>query len=211
VSALAAPSSGAPATAALAPSTATSSTVTGASRITEIIPPLNAGAPTAFGRDPSSDRTPIAADARASSNPCVNVFVRSSKVDGREVMSVDLHGDGLIKGAVSPHLAGQLLARAGPEAGGARAACVPTALAQSLFEPVINVAAVDPAVRMARIGDRWMLAGSDASALAARPQSERVQLAAATTTRGAAKKQMKRPTKNAAKPRPVQVSYNIYP
>jgi hypothetical protein len=137
----------------------------------------------------------------------VNVFVRSSKVDGREVMSVDLHGDGLIKGAVSPHLAGQLLARAGPEVGGARAACVPTALAQSLFEPVINLAALDPAVRMARVGDRWVLAGSNAAALAARPQSERVQLAAATTTRGAVKKPAKRP----AKPRPVQVSYNIYP
>ncbi|MGH7644139.1 MAG: hypothetical protein ACREMR_01000, partial [Gemmatimonadales bacterium] len=92
----------------------------------------------------------------------MNVFVRSSKVDGREVVSVDLHGDGLIKGAVPPQLAGQLLARAGPAAGGARAACVPPALAQSLFNPVVSLAAVDPAVRMVKVGDRWVLAGSRA-------------------------------------------------
>jgi hypothetical protein len=170
--------------------------------------------PGASARDSSPGR-PIAADARASAEPCVNVFLRAAKVDGREVVSADLQGDGLIKGAVPPHLARQLLARAGPAAGGVRAACVPPALAQSLFNPVVNVAAVDPAVRMARVGDRWVLAGSNAPTRA-KPQSEqRTQLAAATTTRGAAKKQTKthtkKPTTKPAKPRPIQVSYDIYP
>jgi hypothetical protein len=106
---------------------------------------------------------------------------------------------------VPPHLGGELLARARPVtgAGGARAACVPPTLAQSLFNPVINVAAVDPAVRMTRVGDRWVLAGSRgpqpvAKAEAPVPPAGRrepvqivepqplLQLAAATTTRGAA-------------------------
>jgi hypothetical protein len=127
------------------------------------------------------------------------------------VVSVDLHGDGLIKAAVPPHLGGELLARAGPvtgAAGGARAACVPPSLAQRLFSPMVNVAAVDPAVRMTRVGDRWVLAGSRAPEPVAKAQAP-VQLAAATT-RGAAKKQTKR-SSAPAKPRPVQVSYHIYP
>jgi len=201
----------APVSAAVAPSAGAPSTSSGGSRITEIIPPVSAIAPSAFGREPSMGRLSVAADARASADSCVNVFVRSSKVDGREVVSVDLHGDGLIKGAVPPHLAGQLLARAGPAAGGARAACVPPALAQSLFNPVVNLAAVDPAVRMARVGDRWVLAGSRAPEPVAKAQAP-VQLAAATT-RGAPKAQAKKPVRAPVKPRPpaIQVSYAIYP
>jgi len=202
----------APVSAAVAPSAAAPSTSSGGSRITEIIPPVSAIAPSAFGRDPSMGRLPVAADARASADSCVNVFVRSSKVDGREVVSVDLHGDGLIKGAVPPHLAGELLARAGPAAGGARAACVSPALAQSLFNPVVNLAAVDPAVRMARVGDRWPLAGSREPQLVVKPQAP-LQLAAATTTRGAPKAQAKKPVRAPVKPSPpaIQVSYAIYP
>ena len=203
----------APVSAAVAPSAAAPSTSSGGSRITEIIPPVSAIAPSAFGRDPSMGRLPVAADARASADSCVNVFVRSAKVDGREVVSVDLHGDGLIKGAVPPQLAGELLARAGPAAGGARAACVPPALAQSLFNPVVNLAAVDPAVRMARVGDRWPLAGSrEPQLLVVKPQAP-LQLAAATTTRGAPKAQAKKPVRAPVKPRPpaIQVSYAIYP
>jgi hypothetical protein len=166
----------------------------------------------AFGRESSPARALGGADAWASPGPCVNVFVRASKVDGREVMSVDLHGDGLIKAAVPPQLAGQLLARAGPATGDARTACVPTALAQSLFDPLVNLAAVDPAVRLVRVGNRWVLAGSRAPEPVATAPAP-VQLAAAKT-RGVAKKPTKKPTKSStkrAKPRPVQVSYDIHP
>ncbi len=176
-------------------------------RITEIIPPSGSALGAQASAARSAGQSPIGgADPLAGTAQCVNVFVRSSNVDGREVVSVDLHGDGLIKGAVPPQLAGELLRRAGPPTGDARAACVPTALAQRLFDPVINLAAADPAVRMARVGDRWVLAGSNAPAQAARPQSERVQLAAATTTRGSSKAK-----RSPTKPRPIRVSYNIYP
>jgi len=180
-------------------------------RITEIIP--QASYPTSGAQARGwSGATPgaLGAAAWSTADPCVNVFVRSAKLDGREVVSVDLHGDGLIKGAVAPQLAGALLARAGPPtgAGGARTACVPPALAQSLFDPVINLAAVDPALTMTRVGDRWVLAGSRAPEAVAKASAP-VQLAAATT-RGAAKQQAKR-SSAPAKPRPVQVSYNIYP
>jgi hypothetical protein len=160
----------------------------GGTRITEIVPPVGNIARTALERDSSPERPPIAADASASADPCVNVFVRSAKVDGREVVSVDLHGDSLIKGAVPPHLASDLLARARPatDPNGARAACVSPALAQSLFTPVVNVAAVDPAVKMARVGERWRLAGSREALKVVEPQPP-LQLAAAKTTRGAAK------------------------
>jgi hypothetical protein len=189
------------------------STTTGAAgttvrRFSEIVPPPSYGA---FGAPtPPTAGAPGRTDPWASVDPCVSVFVRATKVDGRELVSADLHGDGLIKAAVPPHLAGQLLARAGPVTGtgGARTACVPTALAQSLFDPVVNLAAVDPAVRMVRVGERWVLAGSRAPEPVAKAQAP-VQLAAATT-RGAAKKPTRNSTKRAT-PRPVQVSYNIYP
>jgi hypothetical protein len=180
-------------------------------RITEIIPSASSALGTQASAARSAGMPPIGADTWVSADPCVNVFVRSSKVDGREVVSVDLHGDGLIKGAVPPHLAGQLLARAGPAAGGARAACVPPALAQNLFNPVVNVAAVDPAVRMVRVGDRWVLAGSRAPEPVAKAQAP-VQLAAATT-RGAVKKPTKNSTKR-AKPAtlaPTQIARVNFP
>jgi hypothetical protein len=188
------------------------STGAGGSRITEIIPPADATASTAFGRESLPARPPGGADAWASPGPCVNVFVRASKVDGREVMSVDLHGDGLIKAAVPPPLAGQLLARAGPATGDARTACVPMALARHLFDPVVNLAAVDPAVRMVRVGERWVLAGSRAPEPVAKAQAP-VQLAAATT-RGAAKKPTKRSVRapaKAVKPTPTQVARVHFP
>jgi hypothetical protein len=175
-------------TAAAAPETPASAQ-TARSRITEIIPPASYGAPgspPAFALKQPARPKRDGANAQASAEPCVDVFVRSAKVDGREVASVDLHGDGLIKGAVPPHLAGALLARAGPasDPDGARAACVSPALAESLFNPVINVAAVDPAVRIARVGDRWALAGSREPQPVAEAQAP-VQLAVAT--RGATK------------------------
>ncbi len=193
------------------PSAPTAASVRPSGRILEIIP--QASYATA-GVRPATSRSPApalgGADPQASTDPCVNVFVRATKVDGREVLSADLHGDGLIKAAVPPHLGGELLARAGSVTGvgGARAACVPPSLAQRLLDPVVNVAAVDPAVRMARVGDRWVLAGSRAAEPVAKAQP--VQLAAATT-RGAAKKPAKKSTRAPKKPRPVQVAYNIYP
>ncbi len=200
-----------------APSRATAGSDAGASsggstlsaRITEIIPPSGAGTPGAAAAAARS-ASPLAADGWASADPCVNVYVRSAKIDGRDVVSVDLHGDGLIKAAAPPHLAGPLLARAGPAAGGARAACVPPILAQSLFDPLVSLAAVDPAVRMARVGDRWVLAGSRAPEPVAKAQP--VQLAAATT-RGAAKKPAKKSTTQAkrAKPAPMQVAKAYFP
>lgn len=155
------------------------------SRITEIIPPtIQSAAVPQAGRDPARSGQDIRA-AAAATDSCVTVYLRRVKVDGREVLSVDLHGDGLVKGATPPQLAGELLARAGaPSPNGTRAACVTPALAQSLFAPVINIAAVEPAVRMARDGDRWVLAGTPAPAVRSEPPQ---QLASATTTRGGVK------------------------
>jgi hypothetical protein len=191
---------------------------TNARRITEIVPPPSyaaSAAQAASGPMRSKQGVLGATDPLASANPCVDVFVRSTKVDGREVVSADLHGDGLIKAAVPPHLGGELLARAGPVtgAGGARAACVPPTLAQSLFSPVVNVAAVDPAVRMTRVGNRWMLAGSRDPVQIVEPQP-RLQLAAATTTRGGAKKPTKKSSSvraKAATSLPTQVAMAYFP
>ena len=111
-----------------------------------------------------------------------------------------------------PHLAGQLLARAGPAAGGARTACVPPAVVQGLFSPLVNLAAVDPALRMVRVGDRWVLAGGREPVRIVKPQP--VQLAAATTTRGAAKKPMKKSSSargKAATSPPAQVAMAYFP
>jgi len=181
-----------------------STTATG--RITEIIPDASLAA----RRDPSPTR-PSAALATATAEPCVSLFLRRSKVDGRDVVSVDLHGDGLIKGAVPRERAGDLLARAGPEsAAGVRAVCVPATVARTFFDPVVNVAAVDPAVRMARVGDRWVLAGSNTPVLEPPAQPLRV---AAATTRGAPKSPAKKAAPQ-AKPRaapPQQPAYVLYP
>lgn len=178
------------------------------SRITEIIP-----ATTQAAAVPSSRREPVPPSSiqtlQAAADACVNVYLRTVQVDGREVVSVDLHGDGLVKGAAPPALAGELLARAGaPSPNGTRAACVSQALAQSLFAPVVNVAAVAPAMRMARDGDRWVLAATPMPAARAEPP---LQLAsAATVTRGAAKAPRKPAPAKPRAPAPVQVAYWIY-
>jgi hypothetical protein len=86
-------------------------------------------------------------------------------------------------------------------------------LAQSAFNPVVNVAAVDPAVRMTRVGNRWVLAGSRDPVQIVEPQP-RLQLAAATTTRGGAKKPTKKSPSARAKPGtspPTQVAMAYFP
>jgi hypothetical protein len=119
-------------------------------------------------------------------DPCVHVLLRSSQMDGREVVSVDLHGDGLIKAALPDQLAGDFLAPAAMAAlrAGARAECVPPALAQAVFHHAVNVAELDSAVTMAQVGERWVLAGSRNSESVARIEPP-LRLALATTLRGA--------------------------
>lgn len=131
-------------------------------RITEIVPPVSHAMPPRPPAGWSAAPAVGGAISAAGADGCVNVFLRSSAMGGREVVSVDLHGDGLIKGAVPAELASELLARAAPPtgAGRARTVCVSPALAQSLFNPATNVAAIDPAVRVKRVADRWVLAGS---------------------------------------------------
>jgi hypothetical protein len=88
---------------------------------------------------------------------------------------------------------------------------VPPAFAQSLFSPLVNVATVDPAVRMVRVGDRWVLAGSREPVKIVKPQP--LQLAAATTTRGATRKQTKQSSSARAKAAtpPIQVAMVYFP